>query len=762
MNKFTKQLLSLGLSVVTVAGMITPVLADDVSKNQVNETQEDAVNEKTYHLTIKYLYEDKEDEKKDFKYNADANSENVMDYIANTFVPEGYRIGGGASTSGIYQDSGKDSWVLEMYKAKSVDLKVCRNDQWEEPYTLIVPYGYTDEQIEEKIKNSYVYDSDTLVSLVKDDTGVWNLYVNTKTITDDTMQTYQLIISKDGVESTEIVSISLKDINEAGGIYQYLKMHYVPDGYYIDYSQSGYLYSGIFPVDSTDNTKWKIFLLKNNENPTLKKYTVKILKSKDPSFNPNVSDEFNGNEIEYQTFEYDSQVSDKEICDYIQRKFTPSGYTIYYGPVIFNIQKIDDSTFMAIAYKNLDQSEMTNPTQYTLEYYDTESKTTLSMYGNTYVYGGEKNTLSVSDIDEVPDGYVLDGDSFKVEKRDERNYGIVYVKKGMLDTPVSIHFYKNNNGKIVGFKTIEKKASELDLNNDGQISDDEVLPYVPNGYKYSNVSAFGYGNYKSYGTTKTKCNMAYLLETVSTVETPSDSKESVSIKDDAANEILSSSLNDEQKDKYKEASKEGKEIVFKPVVKDAVKADEEVLTKKANELSAKVVNAFDISIEMLIDGQPAGTISETNSKLRFNVNIPNELKKAGRKFYVLRLHDGSVDKLPVDENGNFETDKFSSYMLVYEDEVETPAKPDTDKKDDGNTGGSGNISNSGNTGSVIGTINQSSSAKKDTSKNNSKKNSKNAKGVNTSVRTTSTLFVSLMGISVASIGALKILKRKNK
>ena len=29
MNKLTKQLLSLGLSAVTVAGMVTPVLADD-------------------------------------------------------------------------------------------------------------------------------------------------------------------------------------------------------------------------------------------------------------------------------------------------------------------------------------------------------------------------------------------------------------------------------------------------------------------------------------------------------------------------------------------------------------------------------------------------------------------------------------------------------------------------------------------------------------------------------------------------------------
>ena len=41
MNKLTKQLLSLGLSAVTVAGMVTPVLADD----EVPTTTEPETNE---------------------------------------------------------------------------------------------------------------------------------------------------------------------------------------------------------------------------------------------------------------------------------------------------------------------------------------------------------------------------------------------------------------------------------------------------------------------------------------------------------------------------------------------------------------------------------------------------------------------------------------------------------------------------------------------------------------------------------------------
>lgn len=40
MNRLTKQLLSLGLSVVTVAGMVSPVLADDEVPTTEPETTE--------------------------------------------------------------------------------------------------------------------------------------------------------------------------------------------------------------------------------------------------------------------------------------------------------------------------------------------------------------------------------------------------------------------------------------------------------------------------------------------------------------------------------------------------------------------------------------------------------------------------------------------------------------------------------------------------------------------------------------------------
>ena len=145
---------------------------------------------------------------------------------------------------------------------------------------------------------------------------------------------------------------------------------------------------------------------------------------------------------------------------------------------------------------------------------------------------------------------------------------------------------------------------------------------------------------------------------------------------------------------------------------------------------------------MLIDGKDEGNITETSAPLTFNIPIPQELKKAGRKFYVLRYHDGKVDQLPVDDNGNFTTDKFSMYMLVYED-VATPTTSETKPEVKPNTG--------------------TTTTTTDTKKNNTvKKDVKKNTKVNTSTKTSSTLFTGLLGVSIVALGAVEVLRRRNK
>lgn len=180
---------------------------------------------------------------------------------------------------------------------------------------------------------------------------------------------------------------------------------------------------------------------------------------------------------------------------------------------------------------------------------------------------------------------------------------------------------------------------------------------------------------------------------------------------------------------------------FKPILKNGVnKSDEKVLLAYVDDNKYNVVNAFDIEIQLYVDDKNEGLITETSKGLTFKVAIPESLKKEGRKFYVLRLHDGKIDKLEVSTEGTFTTDKFSSYMLVYED-FAAPTTSETKPEVKPNAG----------------------TTTTDTKKNNTvKKDVKKNKKVNTGTKTSSTLFTGLLGVSIVALGAVEVLRRRNK
>ena len=110
---------------------------------------------------------------------------------------------------------------------------------------------------------------------------------------------------------------------------------------------------------------------------------------------------------------------------------------------------------------------------------------------------------------------------------------------------------------------------------------------------------------------------------------------------------------------------------------------------------------------------------------------------------MLRLHDGKIDKLPVNEDGTFETDKFSSYMLVYEDVKASTPETKPEVKPEVKPG----------TATTTTDTKKDSTVKKDVKKN---------KKVNTSTKTSSTLFAGLLGVSIIGLGAVEVLRRRNK
>lgn len=839
MNKLTKQLLSLGLSVVTVAGMVSPVLADDeVNAVEPTEettaateqsTEEAVVNELVTRTITLHITKDGQTTSTEFNLDVNATDDYVTSYIMANCVPEGYRIDGkGAAsslqkvsdtewqmalvkkeeqkpeealqtfnikvvfsdktqkdyentfestrndaffyiienfipegykyvdTNGIDYNEAANTYTLTLYKVKSIKLDSYL-DGVKDTYTseVEVPYDYTDKEIKNYIEERYSA-GNKIESITKVDDNAW---VIKRVTVKDEVEDYTVYINKDGVETSQKIHVSKDDQYMYGGMYQYLKINCVPDGYHVDYKKGASTYKGIVGVGSDS---YRIYLAKNNDKPVMKKFTVKILKTTMMG-----EDYFNNSEVEYHTFEYDSKDT-TGIEDYVIKKFSPKGYVISSGPVAFDVYQIDDLTYGAIACKMPEkQVDIPEITTYELHYID--SATNKEVYSSTYSnskLGGKLDSIKASDITDLPVGYVFDGNSFEVSNiQDDGSYLVnVYVKKGEFKTPTTINFYRSDNGKLIQIKSVNTYAQDLDLDKDGIVSTDELESLCPSGYKRSGLSFSDEQIHYTFANDSVYTNyvLGIYLEELSTVATPSSSKDAASISGVNSNEVLANSLTKEQKKKYDAAVKEGKKIEFKPVVKNEVNgSDKKLLLAYADKADAEVVNAFDIEIELVIDDKNEGLISETDGKLTFKVAIPENLKKDGRKFYVLRAHDGKVEKLPVNEDGTFETDKFSSYMLVYEDVKATTPESKPEVKPGTNTGT--NPAVKPETKPAVKPSTGSTTNTKDTKKDNTvKKDVKKNKKVNTSTKTSSTLFTGLLGVSIVGLGAVEVLRRRNK
>lgn len=627
MNKLTKQLLSLGLSVVTVAGMVSPVLADDevpttepteeiteVSEQPtgvVEETtqQEEAASNEveaqaaTKTITLRVTQDGKETTRS-FDVDSSATDEDVINYIVANCVPAGYRIDGKGAASSLYNVSGNE-WVMTL------------------------------------VKNE---------------------------VAQSTAKTYNLKILK------------------------------VNNGHsYLDYSE----YS-----------------------------------------------------IEYTRFTYDSSKTNLCIEDYIERNYCPKGYYTMNGPnglvpsPGYEIQQLDENTWFMLAIPN----ETLNATQ-SQEYYKVDYYNGNENVGTQVLYSKpNQSSFSRDDINTLPAGYVFakNAKEFKVDKVDENGtkHIAVQVEKGSERIPVSISFYGMKDGKNVLLKEVNVYKDEFDLENN-YIMQKSLTKYLPARYTFakdiwSNTS----NQYATEQYYASKIYMSYMLDELSTVRQTGETKNTVALSDEKANMILASSVSNDMKKKYEEAIQAQKDVTFESKVTES-NLDSTAVNKLnafAKSSGSKAVSTFDITLSMLIDGKNEGSIAETSAPLTFNIPIPQELKKAGRKFYVLRYHDGKVDELPVDDNGNFTTDKFSVYMLVYED-VATPTTPETKPEV--------KPAAKPSTGSATTTI--------DTKKNNTvKKYVKKNKKVNTSTKTSSTLFTGLLGVSIVGLGAVEVLRRRNK
>ncbi len=114
----------------------------------------------------------------------------------------------------------------------------------------------------------------------------------------------------------------------------------------------------------------------------------------------------------------------------------------------------------------------------------------------------------------------------------------------------------------------------------------------------------------------------------------------------------------------------GKPISFNiDITENTATVDESTKKLMQKKVGYKPVSYFDFMI-MKTSGGTTTVIDNTAAELEVVVPIPDEYKKPGRKFFVIRNHNGVVDVL--DDIGSdpntvtFKTDRFSEYAIAYE------------------------------------------------------------------------------------------------
>ena len=131
------------------------------------------------------------------------------------------------------------------------------------------------------------------------------------------------------------------------------------------------------------------------------------------------------------------------------------------------------------------------------------------------------------------------------------------------------------------------------------------------------------------------------------------------------------------------------EVQVRPI--EVTESEKETIEKETAKINKtiKIAEYIDISIVVKdADTEEEITkLSNVNETIKFSLEIPSELKNDipegyTRVFYIVRNHDGIIDVLEVTEDEGklfFESDKFSTYALAYEDKIIEDETKEEDK-----------------------------------------------------------------------------------
>ena len=193
-----------------------------------------------------------------------------------------------------------------------------------------------------------------------------------------------------------------------------------------------------------------------------------------------------------------------------------------------------------------------------------------------------------------------------------------------------------------------------------------VLPYLTNEYVETKIN-------NQFVVEKQKVNVdAPVVDGTNVKEVTMGVKKTLELE-----EVLKSSLTKSQID-FEGFNPTVKIIIVKQdeeqVQEEILKNIKKFIEEKNNNI--KTSDYFDITLNVLEPRtqEIMGILNELTGKVQFEIAIPDSLKQISkeysRTFYIIREHEGEVEILPTtlkDGKLLFETDKFSTYVLAYED-----------------------------------------------------------------------------------------------
>ena len=111
------------------------------------------------------------------------------------------------------------------------------------------------------------------------------------------------------------------------------------------------------------------------------------------------------------------------------------------------------------------------------------------------------------------------------------------------------------------------------------------------------------------------------------------------------------------------------------LIQDTLASENGVTENEAGDIPVLYI---DLTLYKQVGSQEQTKVTETKDKISISIEVPEELRNTNelksREFYVLRVHVGEVSRIegtydPVTHLFTFETDRFSTYALTYQDKI---------------------------------------------------------------------------------------------